>query len=182
VRSDQLRINHVRESMKAAETSPPTMPTSPSPAISRAGETARIEGTLAPAPLAGVRVLDLTQVVAGTFCTTMLADMGADVVKVERPDHGDDLRTVGRYPDRENHEDYFNANNRSKRSIALDLKLGGDRDIAHALTRKADVLVENFAPGTAARLGMDWQTLRAINPRLVYCSISGFGQTGPYRS
>jgi crotonobetainyl-CoA:carnitine CoA-transferase CaiB-like acyl-CoA transferase len=112
----------------------------------------------------------------------MLADMGADVVKVERPDHGDDLRTVGRYPDRENHEDYFNANNRSKRSIALDLKLGGDRDIAHALTRKADVLVENFAPGTAARLGMDWQTLRAINPRLVYCSISGFGQTGPYRS
>lgn len=165
--------------MKAAGTLPAT---SPSPAISRTDEAARFEAALAPGPLAGVRVLDLTQVVAGPFCTTMLADMGADVVKVERPDHGDDLRTVGRYPDRENHEDYFNANNRSKRSIALDLKLGGDRDIAHALTRKADVLVENFAPGTAARLGMDWQTLRTINPRLVYCSISGFGQTGPYRS
>jgi crotonobetainyl-CoA:carnitine CoA-transferase CaiB-like acyl-CoA transferase len=168
--------------MKAAETSPPTMPTSPSPAISRAGETARIEGTLAPAPLAGVRVLDLTQVVAGPFCTTMLADMGADIVKVERPDHGDDLRTVSRYPGREDHEDYFNANNRSKRSIALDLKLDADRDVAHALARKANVVVENFAPGTAARLGMDWKTLKAINPRLVYCSISGFGQTGPYRS
>lgn len=133
-------------------------------------------------PLAGLRVLDLTQVVAGPYCTTMLADMGADVVKVERPDHGDDLRMVGRYPGREEHEDYFNANNRSKRSIALDLKNEADRRVAHELAFKAHVLVENFAPGTAARLGMDWETLSSANPRLVYCSISGFGQTGPYRS
>jgi crotonobetainyl-CoA:carnitine CoA-transferase CaiB-like acyl-CoA transferase len=134
------------------------------------------------APLAGIRVLDLTQVIAGPYCTTMLADMGADVVKVERTDHGDDLRTVGRYPGREQHEDYFNANNRSKRSIALDLKIDADREIAHSLARKAHVLVENFAPGTAERLGMGWETLRALNPKLIYCSISGFGQNGPYRS
>jgi crotonobetainyl-CoA:carnitine CoA-transferase CaiB-like acyl-CoA transferase len=133
-------------------------------------------------PLAGIRVLDLTQVIAGPYCTTMLADMGADVVKVERSDHGDDLRTVGRYPGREQHEDYFNANNRSKRSIALDLKIDADREIAHSLARKAHVLVENFAPGTAERLGMGWETLRVLNPKLIYCSISGFGQSGPYRS
>tara|TARA_R110002124_G_scaffold104370_13_gene254373 strand:+ start:27140 stop:28222 length:1083 start_codon:yes stop_codon:yes gene_type:complete len=112
----------------------------------------------------------------------MLADMGADVVKIERPDGGDDLRTVGRYKGREDHEDYFNANNRSKRSITLDLKREADRKIGWALAKKADIVVENFAPGTAARLKMDWDTLRTLNPRLIYCSISGFGQTGPYRS
>lgn len=136
----------------------------------------------AAAPLSGIRVLDLTQVVAGPYCTTMLADMGADVVKVERPDHGDDLRSVGRYPGREEHEDYFNANNRSKRSIALDLKNQEDRGVAQALATRAHILVENFAPGTTERLGMDWPTLERINPQLLYCSISGFGQTGPYRS
>lgn len=134
------------------------------------------------APLSGVRVLDLTQVVAGPYCATMLADMGADVVKLERPGHGDDLRTVGRYPGRHAHEDYFNANNRSRRSIALDLKDDSDRRIAHALAAKAHVVVENFAPGTTKRLGMDWETLKEINGRLLYCSISGFGQTGPYRT
>lgn len=133
-------------------------------------------------PLAGLRVLDLTQVVAGPYCTGMLADMGADIVKVEKPDGGDDLRTVGHYPGREEHQDYFNANNRSKRSIVLDLKREDDRKIAYQLTKKADVLVENFAPGTAGRLGMDWETLKELNPRLIYCSISGFGQSGPYRN
>jgi len=132
-------------------------------------------------PLQGVRVLDLTQVIAGPFCTTMLANLGAEVVKIEAPGRGDDLRTVGRYPGREAHEDYFNAANNSKKSIALDLKNPLHRQLAHALAKRADIAVENFAPGTAARLGVGWEELHALNPRLLYCSISGFGQTGPYR-
>lgn len=131
-------------------------------------------------PLAGLRVLDLTQVVAGPYCTTMLANMGAEVVKLEPP-KGDELRTIGRYRGRETHQDYFNANNYSKRSIALDLKDPTERAIGQALARKADVLVENFLPGTAKRLGMGWTELHKLNPRLLYCSISGFGQTGPDR-
>jgi crotonobetainyl-CoA:carnitine CoA-transferase CaiB-like acyl-CoA transferase len=138
-------------------------------------------GAFEPRPLDGVRVLDLTQVIAGPYCTLMLADMGADVVKLERLGHGDDLRTVGRYRGRDEHEDYFHAVNRSKRSIALDLKRPEDRACAQALATKANVLVENFAPGTAKRLGLGWQTVHGLNPQLVYCSISGFGQTGPYR-
>ncbi len=132
-------------------------------------------------PLGRFRVLDLTQVLSGPHCTQMLADLGADIVKVERPGQGDDLRNTLAYEGREGHQDYFYANNRSKRSIALDLKLPDDREIALALAREADIVVENFAPGTAARLGVAWDDLKAINPRLVYCSISGFGQTGPYR-
>ncbi len=132
-------------------------------------------------PLGRFRVLDLTQVLSGPHCTQMLADLGADIVKVERPGYGDDLRNTLAYTGREEHQDYFYANNRSKRSIALDLKSAPDRDIARALAREADIVVENFAPGTAARLGMAWDDLKPINPRLVYCSISGFGQTGPYR-
>ena len=130
-------------------------------------------------PLAGVRVLDLTQVVAGPFCTMMLANLGAEVVKVEAPGRGDDLRGVGRYAGREEHEDYFNATNNSKQSIALDLKNPLHREVGQALAKRADIAVENFAPGTASRLGMGWEDLHAINPRLLYCSISGFGQHGP---
>ncbi len=132
-------------------------------------------------PLVGVRVLDLTQMIAGPYCTMMLANLGAEVVKVEPPGHGDDLRYVGRYPGREQHEDYFNATNNSKKSIVLDLKDPVQRQVGHELAKCADVVVENFAPGTAARLGMDWNNLRLLNPRLLYCSISGFGQSGPYR-
>ena len=135
---------------------------------------------LARRPLEGLRVLDLTQVVAGPYCTTLLANLGAEVVKLEPP-KGDELRTIGRYRGREAHQDYFNANNYSKKSIALDLKDPAGRKIGQALARKADVLVENFSPGTARRLGLGWTTLRKINPRLLYCSISGFGQTGPDR-
>jgi crotonobetainyl-CoA:carnitine CoA-transferase CaiB-like acyl-CoA transferase len=136
----------------------------------------------APKPLQGIRVLDLTRVIAGPYCTMMLADMGADVVKLEEPRHGDELRWLGRYPGRAAHdEDYFYASNRSKRGIALDLKDPADHATATALAEVADVVVENFAPGVATRLGMDWTTLSPRNPRLVYCSISGFGQTGPYR-
>ena len=132
-------------------------------------------------PLAGKRVLDLTQVVAGPYCTTMLADLGAEVVKVERSGMGDDTRRVQRYEGRENDEDYFNASNRCKKSIELDLKNPEHRDVGQALSTRADVVVENFTPGTAARLGMAWQDLQPLNPRLVYCSISGFGQEGPNR-
>ena len=132
-------------------------------------------------PLGAFRVLDLTQVLSGPHCTQMLADLGADVVKVERPGKGDDLRHTLAYAGRAGHQDYFNANNRSKRSIALDLKDGDDRKIAQSLAGAADIVVENFAPGTAGRLGMGWDDLRAINPKLVYCSISGFGQSGPHR-
>ncbi len=132
-------------------------------------------------PLAGKRVLDLTQVVAGPFCTTMLADLGAEVVKLERPGIGDDTRRVQRYEGREDHEDYFNASNRCKKSIELDLKDPVHLAIGRGLATRADVVVENFAPGTAARLGMAWEDLQPLNSRLVYCSISGFGQDGPYR-
>lgn len=133
-------------------------------------------------PLSGVRVFDLSQVIAGPHCTTILADLGAEVLKIERPDGGDDLRTVGRYKGREGHEDYFYANNRSKKSICLNLKDDHDREVAHSLVARADVVVENFAPGTVDRLGVGWKDLSPANPQLVYCSISGFGQEGPYRS
>ena len=140
----------------------------------RAGAKPRLRG-----PLDGVRVLDLTQIVAGPFCTSMLANLGAEVVKLEPLGRGDELRWIGRYEGRDVHEDYFNANNYSKKSIGLNLKDAAQRRIAWALADKADILVENYAPGTAKRLGMGWSTLRRRNPRLVYCSISGFGQTGP---
>jgi formyl-CoA transferase len=133
-------------------------------------------------PLAGVRVIDLTQVVAGPYCTMMLADMGAEIVKIERPGHGDDLRRTVPYKGRAGHQDYFNALNRSKKSVTLDLKNENDREIALQLAARADVMVENFSPGTVTRLGLDWEAVRRRNPRLVYCSLSGFGQSGPYRN
>jgi crotonobetainyl-CoA:carnitine CoA-transferase CaiB-like acyl-CoA transferase len=145
------------------------------------GERAQVRADQVNAPLAGVRVLDLTQVVAGPYCTMMLADMGAEVVKIERPGHGDDLRRTVPYRGREGHEDYFYALNRSKKSVALDLKVDSHRALGLRLAERADVLVENFAPGTAARLGFGWDDVKARNSRLVYCSLSGFGQTGPYR-
>lgn len=132
-------------------------------------------------PLDGVRVLDLTAVVAGPYCTTMLADMGAEIAKVEREDRGDDTRTAAVYAGREGHEDYFNAINRSKKSVALDLKRPAARGAVRALAEKADIVVENFKPGTAGRLGLGWDDLSPRNPRLLYCSISGFGQDGPAR-
>jgi CoA:oxalate CoA-transferase len=127
-----------------------------------------------PLPLAGIRVIDLTQVVAGPYCTLMLADMGAEVVKIERPGHGDDLRRTMPYQGREGHEDYFNALNRSKKSVALNLKDKAHQALALRLIERADVLVENFAPGTTARLGVGWDVAHNANPRLIYCSLSGF--------
>lgn len=134
-------------------------------------------------PLEGVRVFDLTRVIAGPFCTMMLADLGAEVIKIEEPMHGDELRWVGRYKGRDQHdEDYFYASNRTKSSVALNLKDERQREAALALIEKSDVLVENFSPGVVDRLGIGWAKVSSINPRLVYCSISGFGQNGPSRN
>ena len=131
------------------------------------------------APLAGVRVLDLSRVLAGPFCSMILADLGADVIKVEELGRGDGTRTIPPLVGGESH--YFLAVNRNKRSLALDLKRPEGRDLALRLAARADVLLENFRPGVMDRLGLGAQVLAAANPRLVTCSISGFGQTGPMR-
>jgi len=133
-------------------------------------------------PLAGVRIIDFSQVVAGPYATMMLADMGAEIVKIERAGHGDDLRRTMPYKGREGHEDYFNALNRSKKSVALNLKDKKHLEMALALIERADVVVENFSPGTVDRLGVGWEVAHRLNQKLVYCSLSGFGQTGPYRN
>ncbi|MGQ0664626.1 MAG: CaiB/BaiF CoA transferase family protein [Pseudomonadota bacterium] len=129
--------------------------------------------------LDGVRVVDLTSHVSGPYCTMILADLGADVIKVERAGQGDDAR---RMPPQIGGEGApFMLINRNKRSLALDLKDAGDLEACFRLAAEADVVVENFKPGTIARLGLGYDALAAVNPRLVFCSISGFGQSGPYR-
>jgi formyl-CoA transferase len=132
-------------------------------------------------PLEGVRVVDLSQVMAGPFCTMLLGDLGADVIKVEPPD-GDLSRSMGgrRLQMKGKDQAPFFALNRNKRSVVLDLKDPADLDRTLALLGTADVLVENYRPGVAERLGVGYQTVRAINARLIYASISGFGQTGPW--
>lgn len=132
-------------------------------------------------PLTGVRVLDFTHVIAGPYCTMMLADMGADVVKIERPGEGDDLRHIGRYPGREDHEDYFYTINRRKRSVTLDLTKPEELELCYKLVERADVAVQNYGPKTAQKLGIGADAIRARNPRIVYCAMSGFGQFGPLR-
>ena len=131
-------------------------------------------------PLTGITVVDLSRVLAGPYCTMLLADLGARVVKVEHPDGGDDARHLG--PFIEGRSAYFMSANRDKESIALDLKLAPDKAVFEAMLARADVLVENFRPGVMAKLGYDWESLHARYPRLVFASISGFGQTGPYRA
>ena len=130
-------------------------------------------------PLAGLFVLDLTRVLAGPFATMVLADLGACVIKVEMPEVGDDARGFG--PFINGVSSYFASLNRGKQSIALNLKQADDRVIFDRLLGKADILVENYRPGTMDKLGYDWAALQRQNPRLIYCSISGFGHTGPYR-
>jgi formyl-CoA transferase len=128
--------------------------------------------------LAGLRVIDLTQVMAGPFCTMLLADLGADVIKIEPP-QGDSTRTMPGAVGTDSPS--FNAVNRGKRSVVIDLKAPGGVDTARALARTADVLVENYRPGVMESFGLDYATLSTLNPRLVYASISGYGQTGPQR-
>lgn len=138
------------------------------------------------APLDGIRVLDLSRILAGPWCTQLLADLGAEVVKVERPGTGDDTRAWGPpfLPDGEGRETrdsaYYCAANRGKQSLTLDIATADGQRIARALAARSDVVVENYKLGDMKRYGLDYEALAAENPRLVYCSITGFGQTGPY--
>jgi crotonobetainyl-CoA:carnitine CoA-transferase CaiB-like acyl-CoA transferase len=129
-------------------------------------------------PLDNVTVLDLTRVLSGPYCTMMLGDLGARVIKVEQPGKGDDTRGWGP-PFIEGESAYFLSVNRNKESVTLDFKAPGGREVLDRLIAKADVIVENFRPGTLAKIGLDYPSLAPNHPRLIYCSISGFGQTGP---
>ena len=136
--------------------------------------------------LAHLKVLDLSRVLAGPWCTQMLADLGADVIKVERPGVGDDTRHWGPpfLRDEQGHDtphaSYFTACNRNKRSIAVDIAQAQGQALIRQMAVESDVLVENFKVGGLAQYGLDYASLRALNPRLIYCSVTGFGQTGPY--
>jgi crotonobetainyl-CoA:carnitine CoA-transferase CaiB-like acyl-CoA transferase len=130
-------------------------------------------------PLAGVKVLELSQVMAGPSCGLMLADLGADVIKVEKLPAGDDTRSYTE-PTINGESAAFMMMNRNKRSIALDLKTEAGREVIRRIGATADVLLENFRAGTMERLGLGYDELRALNPALIYCSISGYGRTGPY--
>ena len=132
-------------------------------------------------PLEGIRVLDLTRALAGPFCTLMLGDYGADVIKIEIPGAGDDTRHWGP-PFVGEESAYFLSINRNKRSLTLNFKDPEAIKIFLQLAKDADVIVENFTPGVMTRFGLDYETVKGVNPKIVYCSISGFGQTGPYQS
>jgi crotonobetainyl-CoA:carnitine CoA-transferase CaiB-like acyl-CoA transferase len=133
-----------------------------------------------PLPLAGVRVLDVSQVMAGPYACMLLADLGADVVKIEPPQGGDQTRGAMGFKLKGSDSMGFLNMNRNKRSITLDLKTDSGRQVLYRMVKEADILVENYRPGVMKRLGTDYETLAAINPRLVYVSISGFGQSGPW--
>ena len=140
-----------------------------------------------PGPLDGIRVIDLTRILAGPFSTMLMADLGADVIKVEQPETGDPARGNGPFlrpdgveTDEQAFSTYFMSINRGKRSIAIDLANPKGREVLLRLAETADVLIENFRPGSMQRLGLDYEAVRARNPRIVMCSVSGFGQTGPY--
>lgn len=129
-------------------------------------------------PLCGVRVLDLTRILAGPFMTMLLGDLGAEVIKVERPDCGDDTRGFGP-PFKGSESVYFMSINRSKKSIAVNVKSKRGQEIVQELAAKSDVLVENYVPGKLDSLGLGYDALKQVNPGLVYCSITGYGSEGP---
>jgi len=131
----------------------------------------------APGPLSGITVVDLSRILAGPYCTFLMAELGARVIKVEPPGKGDDAREYG--PFKNGVSTYFSSINRGKESIALDLKAEGDRRIFERLLERADVIVENFRPGTMEKLGYGWESLHARYPKLIYAAASGFGHTGP---
>ena len=128
-------------------------------------------------PLSGIKILDLSRVLAGPHCTAMLGDIGAHVLKIETPLHGDDSRHLGPFKDGESV--YFDLINRGKDSLELDLKNADDLNIFYDLVKGCDVIVENYRPGVAQRLKVDFETVKALNPKIIYASISGFGQQGP---
>jgi CoA:oxalate CoA-transferase len=129
-------------------------------------------------PLSGIKVLDLTRVLAGPYATMILSDLGAEVIKIEQPELGDESRNFG--PFKNSFSLYFMSVNRGKRSITLDLKTDRGKDIFKQLVKQSDILVENFRPGTMKKLGLDYETLAAEHPALIYAACSGFGQTGPF--
>ena len=131
-------------------------------------------------PLEGIKVLDLSRALAGPYCTMMLADMGAEVIKIEMPERGDDSRAWGP-PFIEGESAYFISVNRNKKSMTLNLKKEKSVEIIHRLIKQSDVLIENFRPGTMEKLSLSYDEVKEINPKIIYCSISGFGQDGPYR-
>ena len=131
-------------------------------------------------PLAGVKILDLSRVLAGPFCSMVLADLGAEVIKVEELGRGDQTRTIPPFVNGESH--YFLSINRNKQSVSVDLKKPAGRDLILKMAERADVVLENFRPGVMDRLGLGYEALEKANARLVICSISGFGQTGPMRA
>lgn len=132
-------------------------------------------------PLNGIRVLDLSRILAGPFCSMILADLGAEVIKIEVPKKGDDARSLGP-PFIGGESAYFLCVNRNKKSVTLNLKAKEGKEILYKMAEKCDVFLENFRPGVAQKLEIDYGTISKINPRIIYCSISGFGQTGPYRT
>ena len=132
-------------------------------------------------PLKGFRVLDLSRILAGPYCTMILGDQGADVIKVERPGSGDDTRTWGP-PFAGGESAYYLCCNRNKKSIVIDLTNPAGLELVRELAKVSDVLVENFTPGLTKRFGLDFESIHKINPRLVYCSITAYGQDGPYRN
>lgn len=132
-----------------------------------------------PGPFSNLLVIDMTHVLNGPFGTQMLCDLGARVIKIEPPGHGDDTRTYGPFVDGQSL--YYSFVNRGKESVVLNLKCGQDRNIFINMLKKADVLAENFRPGTLEKLGFSWETLQRINPRLIYASSSGFGHSGPLK-
>jgi formyl-CoA transferase/CoA:oxalate CoA-transferase len=130
--------------------------------------------------LQGIKVLDLTRALAGPYCTMLLADYGAEVIKVELPGTGDDTRGWGP-PFVQGESAYFMSINRNKKSLTLDMKNPKSKDILERMIKQSDIIVENFRPGAADRLGLGYEQVKKINPKIIYCSISGFGQDGPYR-
>ncbi|MCL6638150.1 MAG: CoA transferase [Firmicutes bacterium] len=132
-----------------------------------------------PGPLQGLRVLDLSRLAPGPYCSLLLADLGADVIKVEAPVTGDYLRTM--FPPVREQSAFFISLNRNKRSLTVDLKSAGGREIILRLAQKSDILLEGFRPGVMGKLGLGYEEIKKVNPRLVYCSLSGYGQNGPYR-
>lgn len=132
-------------------------------------------------PLDHIKILDLSRTLAGPFCTMLLGDMGADIIKVEQPEKGDESRRFTP-PTWNSESTYFLASNRNKRSITLNLKAEEGKNIVLELAKTADVVIENFRTGTMEKLGLGYETLREVNPRIVYCTVSGFGRTGPDRN
>ena len=138
--------------------------------------------------LGHLRVLDLTRVLAGPWCTQLLADLGADVIKIERPRHGDDTRAWGPPYLKDSagadtsEAAYYLSANRGKRSVTIDISTADGQALVHKLAEHCDIVVENYMVGQLAKYNVDYASLSKINPRLIYCSITGFGQTGPHRT